>query len=46
MAALKHLLRMSQAEGGTAEENPEEERAARIDTSIPVQAGSRIAVVQ
>ncbi|HJD26395.1 MAG TPA: substrate-binding domain-containing protein, partial [Candidatus Blautia intestinipullorum] len=34
-----------QAEGGTAEENPEEERAARIDTSIPVQAGSRIAVV-
>lgn len=34
-----------QAEDGTSEKNPEEEQASQIDTSIPVQAGSRIAVV-
>ena len=34
-----------QAEGGTAEEDRKEERIAQIDTLVPVQAGSRIAVV-
>ena len=34
-----------QAEGGTAEEETAEDRASQIDTSVPVQAGSRVAAV-
>ena len=34
-----------QAEGGAAEEETAEDRASQIDTSVPVQAGSRIAAV-
>ena len=34
-----------QAEGGMAEEETAEDRASQIDTSVPVQAGSRVAAV-
>lgn len=34
-----------QAEGGISEEDLEDQRISQIDTSIPVQAGSRIAAV-
>ena len=39
------LIADVQAEGGAAEEETAEERASQIDTSVPVQAGSRIAAV-
>ena len=38
-------MRMCRLKAVTAEEETAEDRASQIDTSVPVQAGSRIAAV-